>query len=561
MSIISLQATATTIREVFSKAYIIPRFQRSYTWDKENCDDLWSDIMEFHKSLQESAKLSQELQESSSQSEPFFLGSIVLYGDEDNWCIIDGQQRLTTLMLLIKALFERSIENKSLAECLWQKNLLTGDIDSEKPRIESRVIENDRDHMDEILASQGHGPGQLKANKSTLHENYLHLSSQIDKIDSTKTELGKLILTILDKVVLLPIRCSSRSDALKIFKSINNRGKQLEDSDIFKSEIYGLCPDEEKDQFINRWNKIDDPMYMFRLYMYIHRANHVPHQEKEKGLLPYFEEDRFRKLKNYSAVMSDIEKISIAHEWLMSNSYWWYIMDTSPNHYWKYPLFVFLNKHGRVDGDGLFHLDDKHDDFVRLEQETAKYCFIRGIVHNAVNRVKPAILEACSLIAKDEDYVKAYKNSVSDDRVAFSSMMTKDGRIPSRYVRGMVLIGAMCNPNTKESDFFDVISKKYNIEHILPKQWKDDYYGDWDDEKSKRVMDTFGNLMPLEKKINIKAGNNFFGRKKEHYKKSKIQDAIDLSDSSKYPSKNWSYDDYAKRHEKMLERFEKFFKY
>ena len=546
MSIISLQATATTIRKVFAEAYIIPKFQRSYTWDKENCDDLWSDIMEFHKSLQGTP----------SQNEQFFLGSIVLYGDEDKWCVIDGQQRLTTLLLLIKALFERSRENKSLAECLWQKNPLKGDIDFQKTRIESQVIENDRDHINEILASSGQG--QLEANKSTLHENYLYLSDQIDKIGSTETELGELILTILDKVILLPVRCSSRSDALKIFKSINNRGKQLEDSDIFKSEIYGLCPDGEKDQFIKRWNKIHDPMYMFRLYMYIHRANHVPHHEKEKGLLPYFEEERFKKLKNYSAVMSDIEKISIAHEWLMSNSYWWYIMDTLPNHYWQYPLFVFLNQHGRVDGDGLFHLDGKHDDFVRLEQETAKYFFIKGTVHNTVNRIKPAIFEACSLIAKGADYVKAYQNSVSDDRVAFFDTITKVDKIPSRYGKGMVLIGAMCNPDMKKTDFFNVISKKYDIEHILPKQWKDDYYGDWDDEKAKRVMDTFGNLMPLEKKINIKAGNNFFDRKKEHYKKSKIQDAIGLS---KHPSKNWSYDDYTERHDKILERFRAFFQY
>ena len=544
MSIISLQATATTIRDVFRDAYVIPQFQRPYVWDKHNCDDLWADISGFR--------------ESEGENEQFFLGSIVLYQEDNRWCVIDGQQRLTTLLLLIKALFTRTEENKALEECLWQKDPLTGEIARDQLRVESKVIAKDHENTDEILQSTD--PREFSHRKSNLHENYLYLLDQIRDITGSD-EFKELILTILDKVVLLPIRCDSRDDALRIFQSINNRGMKLDDSDIFKSEIYGLCKsDNERDNFIKRWNDFNDPMYLFRLYMYIHRADNVAPHVTEKALLSYFSENRFEKLQNYKNVMSDLEKISMAHEWLEVNYPWWHILTTLPNNYWQYPLFVFLRQYGSIDKDGAFSLGSEQDNFDRLIEETAKYSFINGIIYNSVNRIKSAVFEACSCIAKEKDYVEAYQRAARNEMEKFREKVNS-GMVPKRYIKGMVLIGAMCNRKQNQNKFFNVIGTKYDIEHILPKQWKDDYYGDWDEEKADHVMDTFGNLMPLERKVNIKAGNNFFGHKKDDYKKSKIQDAIDLSDSSKYPSKNWSYDDYAERHKKMLERFEKFFKY
>ena len=545
MPIISLQAAATTIRKVFGDAYIIPQFQRPYVWDKENCDILWSDILEFHESPRE-------------EDEEFFLGSIVLYKEKehDKLCVIDGQQRLTTLLLLIKALFDKSTENMSLQECLWEKDPLKGNIDQEKMRLKSDVIAKDHEHMKEILGSSGWERFD-DPKKSNIHENYVHLSKAIS--DTNPTKLGELILTILDNVVLLPIQCDSRTDALKIFQSINNRGMQLDDSDIFKSEIYRLCKsDKERNIFIKRWTNLDDPMDLFRVYMYIHRAMTVKHQEKEKALLSYFAENRYKKLRNYNDVMSVIEKVSLAEEWLKTNKYWWHILSTLPNHYWRFPLFVFLNQHGIIDSNGVFNLGNKEDDFDCLMRETAKYFFIKGVVHNAVNLIKPATFKVCSNIAHDQDYVEAYRTSVEDDMDDFYKAIDNN-LIPKKYIKGMVLVGAAIrNSGEHDADFLYVIGKKYDIEHILPRAWKSDYYGDWDKTKADSVMNMLGNLMPLEKRINIKAGNNFFGRKKEEYEKSKIQDALDLVSN---PSDNWSYKDHNERHEKILKRFKEFFKY
>ena len=75
-------------------------------------------------------------------------------------------------------------------------------------------------------------------------------------------------------------------------------------------------------------------------------------------------------------------------------------------------------------------------------------------------------------------------------------------------------------------DFDDFLIETHHIEHILPKKWNN--YDGWNEETWSNDLNSLGNLIPLEYRLNINAKNEFFNRKKDYYRDSKVQDALDL---------------------------------
>ena len=101
----TISAEPKNVDAIFGNEFIVPDFQRPYSWDKEDCNQLWEDIVSFHDGL-------------SPDSPNYYLGNIVLYpvasGDKTKWKVIDGQQRLTTLSLLICCLLDKAGANLNL---------------------------------------------------------------------------------------------------------------------------------------------------------------------------------------------------------------------------------------------------------------------------------------------------------------------------------------------------------------------------------------------------------------------------------------------------------------
>lgn len=133
----ALQATPQTIQEVFNYTYIIPEYQRPYSWGKEECENLWEDLYNFFESK-------------PTCNDKYFLGNIVLYEEDNNYCVVDGQQRLISLLLLMRAIFEKVMTFNSLERCLFIFDDETGE-NTEKLRIISRVITEERESLESVL--------------------------------------------------------------------------------------------------------------------------------------------------------------------------------------------------------------------------------------------------------------------------------------------------------------------------------------------------------------------------------------------------------------------------
>lgn len=532
----AIHADPKEIRKIFTDKYLIPDFQRPYSWEIEHCDKLWDDLISFYYSKE-------------SIEDKYFLGNIVIHPQDTSFALIDGQQRLTTLLLLIKALHQRAGTVKALEECIKTKDPLTSELTTDL-RLISEVFEKDKEYLYDIIFNDGNDTpdwAKLKINFEFLNEK---IKEWWLKEGNSPEKLNGLILTVLDQIVLLPIHCGSEDDALIIFETINNRGMSLTDADIFKAKLH-RSSNAEKDIFIKQWNSIENHLWLFRIYMHIIRAQ-ANDSGKEIALRTYFTSNG--RLTNWKMVMNSLLMISdIECNWGANEEIdiLWNILYTYPNYYWNFPLFVFLHKYGHFD-KMEFVLPVKYvEEFTKLLHEITKYFFIKGVVHNSVNAVRDTIFKVCALIESGDDYNAELKKNLSDDYDEFARRISVNQY--GRYLRGLVLISAYLNPDQDNVDFVKVIKSGYHIEHILPRKWNN--YDGWTEESWDQQLNTLGNLIPLEWKLNISAKNEFFDRKKESYKESLIQDAKDL-----LTIKEWYPRNCTANQEEKLKRLLAYFK-
>lgn len=242
-----------TLRALFSdkKAdFLIPDYQRPYAWGEKECETLWDDVFSFAFPDNNSDKF-------DSNNDEYFLGPIVTFKNEDGLQeIIDGQQRLTTLMLLLRAFYakfgymqdDKAIKtSKMLEQCIWKTDEF-GDPDKTMLKISSEVATDDeKDQFLKILTT-----GDATGMKSRYAQNYHFFQKKIAEfLNSYPSYLSHLPVRIMNNCILLPIEAESQDTALRIFSTLNDRGLPLSDADIFKAQFYKYYTAKgQKDEFI-----------------------------------------------------------------------------------------------------------------------------------------------------------------------------------------------------------------------------------------------------------------------------------------------------------------------
>lgn len=535
-----LHVSKKTIGKLFSemqgRKFIIPDYQRPYKWNIEKCETLWNDIENF------------TLTEAQSGSD-YFLGTIVSYvNDDKDQEIIDGQQRITSFFLLLRSFF-RKLENmiededvkglkNQLAPCIWDINPISQLVsDKTKIHINSQVATAEDNHIFHSILETGICDTDATDNYSN---NYRFFKKQCDEYaENNPMQWKQLCITILQKCIILPIECDTPETALTIFSTLNDRGMPLADSDIFKAQIYrNLETDEQRKKFTSSWKEltqickqakisIDD---VFRYYTHVLRARNGD-KSKEVGLRKFYAEDKYKRLKDENLIN---EIMDLANFWRYINvdiepeeevSYFisdearknFHCLTCYPNEYWKYATSVFFIKNKEsVSFD---------NDLCNMLVELIAFLFAKFIGAPSVNAIKDDIYASCISIQNSNklQYKIAFNEELLNQKI--------EEHASSRLSRALLLLDAYLDKNQT-----DLITPTFDIEHIFPKKWQNTNYNGWDKQDADLYLDRFGNKIVFEKKLNIQAGNGYFGNKKLKYSQSKIACVIELS---KYSKNDW----------------------
>ncbi|CCY06522.1 uncharacterized conserved protein [Eggerthella sp. CAG:1427] len=514
------QRTISSLLSDKRSDFLIPDYQRPYAWGEDECATLWEDLFYF-------AFPDNSSENFDSGNDEYFLGPIVTFKNNDGKQeIIDGQQRLTTIMLLLRAFYSKfehakdsnTITTRNLiSKCIWKTSEF-GDPLLDQLKIDSEVASDaDKDEFLTILKS-----GKIDSNmKSRYAKTFRFFESKIATFINEMPMYSALFpIRILNNVILLPIEAESQDTALRIFSTLNDRGLPLSDADIFKSQFYKYFSDlGRKDEFIKRWKDLEEltesifnpshgtPMdELFTRYMYYERALEKNSQTTTQALRDFYGRDGYSLLKkedtfrNLEALAEFWRKVDTREGFSDEVNRQFYILKYSPNGMWAYFVSVYFMVH-HDENDKL-----DNDSLVKFLKLVIAFTFAYAVERPGVNALRsPVYPEMINLVEGKEITFAKYLFDKESIRDRFNNYVFSNQR---PITRSMLVWWAFNNEDQQLIDSDTVLE----VEHIFARRRNED-----EPLKNKANLEALGNKAMLEKSVNIRAADYRFADKKKYY--------------------------------------------
>lgn len=443
-----LSAEQRSIEQIFSapENFVIPAYQRPYSWEYDQCFQLYKDLTSAFE----------------DNKKDYFIGNVIIAKsatERTNRYIVDGQQRLITMWLFLRIANLLFPDLKVLKKMTVIESRKEG-VDDEL-NIHSKVFEKGDDEAlqgifdyktqetfdqryRECCNRNGRFVESRCESKVEISAIWLYIwLNNFKEKDSEKCE--DFIFYVIDQVFLLPIELTGDSvdeannKALKIFETINNRGMNLEDADIFKAKLYDKAvANNGKDDFIRQWQEfrivteelnldVDD---IFRYYSHIIRGKQRI-TSSETNLRELFIEADYSPLitKTYSDVMADLIKIINCLKYIdykqsdqTELSKWIQIIRAYSNQYPNYAIVTFLFTKG-------FDMDSELQELLK---SIIRYVYYTG----STTTVKFEIYNIIKAICND-DVVSDYRTKRdSDSKLYYHPRLRKGFALLSYYLQG-----------------------------------------------------------------------------------------------------------------------------
>ena len=503
--------------------FLIPDYQRPYAWGEDECQTLWDDLFAF--------SFPDEDKDKFNKDDEYYLGPIVTFrNDKEKLEIIDGQQRLTTLMLLLRAFYEKFQYAKdsntvttrnNIAKCIWKTDEFETP-DMNELKIDSEVVsDEDKEQFLEILRT-GNAPNNYKSRYAL---NYRFFQNKIDEFVTKYPMFVSYFPTrILNNCILLPIEADNQNTALRIFSTLNDRGMPLSDADIFKAQFYKFYSKlGKKQEFIDKWKELENitskifnpqagtPMdELFTRYMYFERARMGIKSSTTEALRKFYERDSYALLNNEQTLenlitlamfwndVSNQDKDRFSERVLKRL----FVLNYAPNSMWTYFLSVYFmqnkDENNNLDDEKLFNFLNKIIAFI----------FAFAITNPGVNALRtPVFTEMINIVNNKDVTFSDFKFDRNFLKNSINNFVFWNQR---PVTKSILTWWAFQNENQKLIELTEI----FEIEHIYAKNRNSSEHSLSDD----RYIDLLGNKAILEKRINIRASDYRFVDKKKYYK-------------------------------------------
>ncbi|MDA3044039.1 DUF262 domain-containing HNH endonuclease family protein [Campylobacter sp. JMF_07 ED4] len=510
---------------------LIPEYQRPYAWGFDQIEALFSDLKDFTID-----KIKDKTQET------YFLGTIVYFvNDNGEKEIIDGQQRLTSIMLLLRAIYEKLSTSEittpeglnfinKIEPLLFIKNEMTGQVDKDDILIRSDVVSDSQNHTFHQILKTGKTQNGAKDNYSKNYESFSKLYDEFISQNSDPKAIYYFINNLLNYTTIIPIKAKTQDTALTIFNTLNDRGMPLSDADIFKGKIYKNLDDDKKVKFIQEWKilenetelaneKMQNLFYMYMFYLRAKADDKDTTTPKLRSYLlkkkPEFLRDddllenlrQILKILKFSKDLKDIDD-EVWSENLQIKQVFSLLVLTN-NEWWKYPSIIYYLTHKNSPNFENLYLKFLRKLFVSI--------FQRYSIEHAINSIKAPVLKLNVEITNNAEPKFDFKEILGDEENILKGKIIAP-HVNLRYALVLFVAYEMANQT-------EILPERWELEHIFPQKWQNTYIEQtlgWTDAKLKELLWNIGNLTPLEKKLNIMASNGYFDKKKTEYAKSKV---------------------------------------
>ncbi|GAA8882141.1 DUF262 domain-containing protein [Helicobacter pylori] len=535
----SIKGEACQLKDILatelSAYYQIPTYQRPYQWTEENCEKLLDDLLSSYECYKES---------------DYFCGSLVLIAiskdSETNattYDIVDGQQRLSTFILLAKVLvtlYDKDLnEDYKISRDFLEKSL--GDREKRKRLIFNTIGLNAKDdfqgaldffdNLDASKVKNSKINAPSKGKNSYLKNaicliNYLR-EKEIENIDG-------FIKWLYCKVVFIRTTCSNISMALRIFSVLNARGLPLHAIDVFKVELLKkLAKAKDQEEFVSRWNALrqkcseneskfpkrkenkrekDAAETLFSWYLtYLNPVTSRKNMEERLA-------DQFERLnKTPLEYLKGVEDFYNAYcEVLEMQDRHAHLLSYLASDFWRVILCTSI----------LHHYSDQ--DIEALKELLVKFYYQNWVAEQKESKKQTNcnIIKALKEKKNIDDIISIVKQYLDENKITqnFREKL-KDDHLYEKHKKSsknswlrpiLILVEYFMNDDPKPKR---IQTNDFHVEHILPQKptLSSQWVKDFSEEERELYTHSLANLTLLGGKKNTKASNLDFKDKKKIY--------------------------------------------
>lgn len=548
----------------------IPDYQRAYSWNKDNLKQLIDDIMD-------SIGLNKENNNVFEEYEPYFIGSIVLcskeYKDDGSglYDVIDGQQRLTSIIILIAAirdLTKNEAYKNILSSLIYQKpNELMGIKESIRVRVRGKEAEffkkyvltdGGTDLINEIDEKEISEAKQNMLNAiRTFKEVFVDENGEV-----LESKLDEFTKYFLQKVVVVVITTDSFTSAFRLFNVINARGLPLTNADLLKSENLRVISEDKRNIYTDMWENIEQELGKDKLEQIIgfmrtmkqnRKATATVYEEFSKKIfvsepdyigvnfVEHLKEikDLYNKYINEGNIELSSKDNPIYYQNLVR-----IMRDFIPYDEWMVALIKFIEK---------FKNDEDILEFLKVLEKRIVIDWVNG--NSFADRLARVykILEVIDSSSSLEEIKKS--NVFISDLERTTAYFRNSLDDIEFYSKGRMLVPKYIlirlDMEKRNGEILDY-TNKIMLEHILPRNAKDAYWTtNFTVDERKNWCNKLGNLVIINGTKNTKLNNKAFAEKVEQYlsKKSDFEitkEVLALND--------WKIESVAGRQESLMNR-------
>ena len=543
-----MQGIKNTTQEQFVRLmsngfhYEVPKYQRDYSWDKEQWSDLWYDLM-------------QMIEEKDSH----YMGYLVLQTSDDiNFKIIDGQQRITTICILILAVInylkkiQCSEDEKKLNEQRANALLTTyiGNIDMiTLTSVNKLVLNRNNNHFYKtyLSALQEAPKGGLNASERLMKNAFDTFSSYLKEQYKNAEELISFVENIVNNLFFTVITVTDELNAFKVFETLNARGVQLSSSDLLKNYLFSVANEQHQtklDELEDLWAEVSDILKETQVSDFLRIYWNSNHKTIRKNQLYKTIRDEIKTSEQSFSLLRDMRKKADIYMALKSSEdeLWRNNKDIRENlellrlFNVTQPMSLLISAYSNL---SLKEFDSLLSKIVII---SFRYNIICG-----KNPNEQEVLY--NKLALDIELNKTY--NIND--LLNSGIYVKDAEFEQTFTYKEFVYNSRNNQIAKyilcKLEKFEygltVDRDDTTLEHILPDNPDESW--EWDVSAIQQYKYRLGNMVLLEKGKNNDLGNASYLEKKDVYSKSSIPSTKKIGDTVN----EWSESIITTRQQKM----------
>ena len=506
-----------------NKKFMVPKFQRDYSWGSEQWDDLWQDV-----------------ETMIADKDDHYMGYLVLQTDDDkNYLIIDGQQRFTTVTILILAAIKciKNFVDKGIDmddNQLRIDNLMhtyIGKKDSVTLVYDNVLVlnrNNDGYFRDYIVKLGDLRVRNLKSSEKLMKQCFEFFEQKLRGKYSSGKDYAQYIQTVVDNLYFTQIVVNDEMNAFRVFETLNARGVQLSSSDLLKNYLFSLvdnkCTHSSRiDVLEEKWAKLTDNIKTEKLPEFLRYYWNASHKSIRANAL-------FKTLRK--EITSDKEVFVLVDDLYRYSDVYMALIDCN-DELWRDDaelkqcvglLNVFrLKQPFSVLMAGKLNLTDV--EFKKLFKLIIKICFRYNVICDRNPNDQDGPFNSLAMLITKEKRVEVQLLSpiIVDDKVFENSFSDKVFPYNSRNAKIIRYILATIEKHNGSTQSVSFSDEDATIEHVLPQNADESW--DMDEDKQHQLVFRLGNTCLLEKRLNLELKNGSFEEKRKAYAKSSYLDA------------------------------------